>query len=203
MLISVIAWFSFSLKFYLTTGQAINFFSYFTILSNLLVAISTIFYGLAPGSTIGQFFCRLSIQSAVTLYIFIVGLVYNLVLKGIWDPTGWQLVVDNLLHVVVPLLYVIFWLLCSTAGTLEWRTGIYWLLFPLLYLVYSLVRGKLVNWYPYPFLDAGQLGYQQVTVNSLLMLLAFLVVAMLVIGVARFKRRRYQLPAVQESGLPH
>ena len=154
---------------------AANFFSYFTILSNLLVAISLSYQLNFPRSKPGQFFSSTSVSTAIAVYIFIVGLVYNLVLRGIWSPTGWQLVADNLLHVAVPLLYILYWYFFSNPEKLPWKSLLSWLVFPAFYLTYTLIRGALVNWYPYPFVDAGNLGYVKVALNSLAVLAAILI----------------------------
>src|SRR5689334_3371338 len=117
LLIAIITWFALGLQLYLMLNnryaagfnaiQTItNFFSYFTILSNCLVAIVLTVGLLSPGN---NYFTGVKTLSAVALYIFIVGLVYNLVLRNLWHPTGWQLLADNLLHVMVPLLYVLYW----------------------------------------------------------------------------------------------
>ena len=187
-IIAATAWFAVLFQLYLTAGSIANFLSYFTVLCNLLVAVSLTVLILMPSAKAGRFFSTLSVQTAIALYIFIVGLVYNLVLRGIWAPTGWQLVVDNLLHVVVPLLYVLYWALFRPKGSLQWRDGLYWLLFPLAYLLYSLIRGPLVQWYPYPFLDVAKLGYEKVLINILLMLALFLAAGLALIAANRLVR---------------
>lgn len=196
-LLAMVTWFALVLQLKLslnstaTTGFSntktiINFFSYFTILSNCLVAITLSVSLVVPSSATGMFFSKPAVMSAIAVYIFIVGLVYNLVLRGIWEPTGWQLVADNLLHVAVPVFYILFWGIFTPAGQLQWRTILPWLLFPLIYLVYSLVRGPIANWYPYPFLDAAKFGYGQVAINSILVLVAFLATSL---GAVAFNRR--------------
>jgi len=75
---------------------------FFTIQCNLLIAISLTCTALAPHAAPGIFFSKLSVQTAIALYIFIVELVYNLVLRRLHDWQGLQWVVDNLLHVIVP-----------------------------------------------------------------------------------------------------
>lgn len=194
--ITIITWLALALQFYLSlktvssTGFSnaktiINFFSYFTILSNLLVAVSLTASLFSPSSFLGAFFSKISVQSAIAVYIFIVGLVYNLVLRNVWEPKGWQLVADNLLHVIVPLFYVLFWALFTPKNKLQWAHIIPWLIFPALYLAYSLIRGLVANWYPYPFLHAGELGYGKVAINSLLVLVAFIIVGLGMIAVNR------------------
>lgn len=187
--VAIIAWTALILQFYLilqTTGitgfstlkTVTNFFSYFTILSNLLVAVCLTTSLLSPTSGAGSFFLKVSVQTAIAVYIFIVGLVYNTVLRGITNPTGLDWIVDNLLHVVVPVLYVLYWLIFTPKKILQWKNLAPWLIFPAVYLVYSLLRGPTVDWYPYPFLHAGKLGYGQVAINSVFVLLAFLLVGL-------------------------
>lgn len=185
---AVIAWFAILLQFYLKTGSAANFFSFFTVECNLLIAISLTILLFASSSPIGKFFLTVSVQSAIALYIFIVSLVYNTVLRGLVPLSGWGEIVDNLLHVLVPILYIIYWSVFVPKGNLHWKNVIGWSLFPLLYLVYSLVRGSIVHWYPYPFLNADKLGYEKVAINSLGVLAVFVAGAFAMIALNRIKK---------------
>lgn len=194
--IAITAWIAVILQFYLilqTTGTTgfstfktvTNFFSYFTILSNLLVAVCLTTSLISPTSGVGSFFSKWSVQSAIAVYIFIVGLVYNLVLRGLFTLTGLNWIVDNLLHVVVPVLYVLYWFIFTPKKVLQWKNLAPWLIFPALYLLYSLLRGPMADWYPYPFLHAGKIGYGQVTINSVFVLLAFMLTGLGVIAYNR------------------
>ena len=173
--LAVITWFCVILQFYISPDSFINVISYFTILCNSLIAVNLTFSTFFPKTKLGIFFSQLSVKTAIALYIFIVFVVYNTVLRGIWKPTGWQLFLDNMLHVAIPILYILYWLFFVVKGKLNWRNGLYWLLFPLIYLIYSLIRGAVVNWYPYPFLNASKLGYDKVTINIVVMLFVFLI----------------------------
>lgn len=183
--VAIVTWFAIFLQFYLSTGSAANFFSYFTIQCNLLVAISLTCYLLLPAFRLGTFFQNISVQSAIALYIFIVALVYNTVLRGIVVLTGWNWVVDNLLHVVVPLLYVLYYLFYIPKGNLKWKDGISWVYFPLAYLLYTLIRGAIINWYPYPFLNVVNFGYPKVLLNIVVMILVFFISGLLLIALNR------------------
>lgn len=185
IILSLITWFAVLLQLILLKGSFFNFISYFTILCNLLVAVSLTSIIIIPQSKIGNFFQRATVQTGITLNIFIVGLVYNTVLRGIWDPQGWQLVADNLLHVAVPILYVLYWIICTPKRTLSWKDGLTWTYFPLIYLGYSLLRGHFVNWYPYPFLDVTKFGYPQVLLNAGFVVIAFFVFGILLIWIDR------------------
>ncbi|MEO6612889.1 MAG: Pr6Pr family membrane protein [Chitinophagaceae bacterium] len=200
IIIALVAWVGIILQFYLIlqttveTGYSsvkltINFFSYFTILSNLLIAVCLSAVLLSPRSRIGRFFSKIPVQSAIAVYIFIVGLVYNLVLRGIVILNGLNWIVDNILHVLVPVLYVLYWFIFTPKKSLHWKNILPWLIFPGLYLVYSLIRGPLAHWYPYPFLNSEKLGLQKVIVNSCFVLTAFLVISLLLIAYNRSAKR--------------
>lgn len=174
-LLALIAWFCVVLQFYISTDTFTNVISYFTILCNSLIAVSLTFSVFFSQTQLGKFFSGLSVKTAVALYIFIVFVVYNTVLRGIWKPTGWQLFLDNMLHVAIPILYILYWLFLVDKGKLNWKNGFYWLIFPLFYLIYSLIRGSAVGWYPYPFLNVDKLGFGQVLINIVIMLIVFLI----------------------------
>jgi hypothetical protein len=189
-LLALIAWAVIVLQFILRTGTAVNFFSFFTIQCNLLVAISMTYASLFSTSATGNFFTGLSVQTAIALYIFIVALVYNTVLRGLYPLDGWNLFVDTMLHVVVPILYLLYWGFMRPKGNLEYRNGLYWLLFPLAYLIYSLVRGAMLHWYPYPFLNADKLGYNKVGINISVMIAVFLVAGLILIAITRSLKKQ-------------
>ena len=174
----------------MTTLQAVGrFLIFFTVLSNLLVAISLSIVLLQPSSQAGRFFTKPSNIAAVTLYIFIVGLVYNLVLRSQWKPTGLQKIADELLHVVVPLLFTIYWIFMAPKIRLPWKSIFPWLVFPAGYLAYAMGRGAAEGFYPYPFLDLKTLAVGNVILNCALVLVAFIAVGLLVIAFSRAVKR--------------
>lgn len=184
----LICWFALVLQLLLLKESFFNFISYFTILSNLLIAISLTTTLISTNTSTGKYFSDIKVQTGIALNIFIVGLVYNTVLRGIWEPQGWQLVADNLLHVAVPVLYVLYWIVFIPKGSLKWKNGIQWTYFPLTYLIYSLVRGHFVGWYPYPFLNVVEFGYQKVFINAGFIMLAFFLFGWLMIWVDGLKK---------------
>src|SRR5262245_19716420 len=92
-------------------GRVVNYFSYFTILSNILVAGCLTAVALDLRSSLAALLRRQAVLAAAALYIGVTGLVYALILSGIWEPTGWQLVADAILHYAMPLLYLAYWAL--------------------------------------------------------------------------------------------
>jgi len=185
----VLGWFALIGQFYLqmkndlvSKGElVIRFFTYFKILTNLLIAICLSFVLLLPKSKIGQFFSNVKTLTALAVYIIVVGLIYNTILRFIWNPQGLQRVVDELLHLIIPLSYLIFWLFFVRKGLLAWHHFWPWIIFPLAYVILVLSRGHFSGFYPYPFLDVKQLGATAVFQNSIGVTLVFLIVSLVFI----------------------
>lgn len=191
-LLSVLAWIAVSLQLGLslqlvrTQGGGIAealviVLGYFTILSNLFVALSAGAVALAPGSQLASSMLR----GCATTAIVVVGLGYHLLLREIWDPQGWQWVADNLLHYAVPVAALAHWLWFQPGTRLPKRAPLLWALYPLAYLAYALVRGEWIGAYPYPFIDVPALGYARVFANAAGLLLVFVAVGALLRLAAR------------------
>jgi hypothetical protein len=197
-MISVVAWFALVLQLLLMVQQAapgtslhavINYFSFFTILTNLLVALCTTLPLLAPHSSAGQFFLRPSTQSAIAVYITIVGITYSLLLRHLWNPQGAQKVADVLPHDVVPVLYVAFWIFLVPKFMLRWSDAVRWLAYPLVYMAYTLARGFVSHWYPYYFIDVDTIGLSRALIHAAGLLLAFFGLGLLFIAIGRWTTR--------------
>lgn len=163
---------------------------YFTITTNLLVAMALSAWAIGPLGPINRFFGRPDVQSMVAMSIVIVSLVYNLLLRGLWQPQGWQWLADVTLHDVMPLLFVVHWWLAVPKASLHWSQIGFWQIYPAAYFVYVLIRGAANGWYPYPFIDVATLGYPRVLVDALAVMLAFVVVAALLMALGRWQARR-------------
>ncbi|MFV8343121.1 Pr6Pr family membrane protein [Flavobacterium sp. XS2P39] len=197
-IIAIVSWFAVVLQLYLIilnrvtslNETIVRYFSFFTIQSNILVALCFTFLWLKPKSKWGLFFSKPKNATAITLYIVIVGIVYNGILRFLWAPTGGQKVADELLHLVVPILVLVFWIAFVPKRELEFRNIVAWLIFPFVYLVYTLVRGAFFGSYPYPFIDVNLLGYKQVLLSSFYMLLAFLFIGVLLVSCGTIRTRK-------------
>lgn len=177
---------------------------YFTIQSSLA-------YGAFAGWSAaraqrGDALASAGVKGAVTLYVVITGLVYHLVLtnsasgfavatvdRGLPETIGSQL-----LHTVVPLLAVLDWLLFDVRGRCRWRYPVYWLAFPLGYLGFALVRGLVVDRYPYPFINVTDLGYAGVAVSAVVLALAFWLLGLLFVLIDRSLAGRFGSPGVAD-----
>ena len=163
----------------------IRFFSFFTILTNIIVAT---YYSLEFFKVERRWFNsrnKAEILTAVTVYITVVGLVYQILLRHIWNPTGMQRLVDELLHSIIPLLVIIYWIIYENKTVLKWKMIPRWLIYPMVYLVYIILRGHLSGFYPYPFVDVATHGLQQVLINSFFMTLLFLVLSLVLVFVGK------------------
>lgn len=164
----------------------LRFFSYFTILANLGVVAVTL-SACRKGT---GWLARPRMRAGIALYIGVTGTIYFLILRHLWQPQGLQWWADCGLHYVSPVSYLAWWLLAPRHGGLNLRDAVAWLLFPLLYLAWVLLRGAWLGEYPYPFIDAGQLGYAKTAVNALGVLLAFLLLGGILLALDRLMSRR-------------
>ena len=145
-------------------------FAYFTILTNLLVAV--VFTGLATRRTHRR---GSWIVAGTMLSILLVGVIYGLLLHGKTELAGGSAVANVLLHMVTPVLVPLFWIMFTPKGQLRWSHPLVWAIYPLAYLAYSLIRGGQTGKYPYPFLDPGLVGWQQTILTTLVIAGAFLI----------------------------
>jgi hypothetical protein len=187
-----LAWFALTVRFSFSVYQAVShsqpvgaalvrFFSFFTIETNLLLA--TVLTISVVRSQADHVMLRPSVKSAVTAYIIIVGLVYAILLRHLAHLQGLQLFADNILHVAIPILYPLYWLAFVPKKRLQWSDPFLWLIFPLAYFVYTLLRGAAFGIYPYPFFDVAKLGYARVSVNALILLGVFCGVGLIVTAI--------------------
>ena len=166
-------------------GGLLSFFSYFTVLSNTLVATVLTCALTSRESAARRWFLQPWVSSGIAVSIAVVGLAYNILLRHLWHPEGWQWLADELMHDVMPLLFLAWWWLCVPKGTLRlWHIAL-WVIYPLVYFAYALLRGHLLATYPYPFIDVDTLGYPQVFVNAGGLLAGFVLIALLVIALDR------------------
>lgn len=162
----------------------VRFFSFFTILTNTLVAI----YFTVVGFIKNQEFKSINnagILTAITIYIFMVGLIYQIALRHVWEPQGLQLVIDELLHSIIPILVIIFWCLYEKTTLVMYSQQLKWAIYPLTYIIYILILGNFSGFYPYPFVDVTNLGMYTVLINSIVLLLMFLMISTLFIFIGR------------------
>ena len=190
---AAIGWFVIGLQYYLIASKpdvtlaeaAIRMLSFFTILTNILVALAMTLPWFAPESKLGAFFSRPSVRTAIASYIIVVSAVYYAILRKLWNPEGLQYLADTIEHCVAPALYIVDWLVFVPKGTVSARSVPWWLLYPVGYAAFSLLHGAVTGFYPYPFLEVTQLGYERVLLNMGVLTAAFAVLGLILVGTDR------------------
>ncbi|MEO8421210.1 MAG: Pr6Pr family membrane protein [Hyphomicrobium sp.] len=166
-------------------ASSLRFFSFFTILTNILAAAALLLPLIAPRSAAGEYLARPTVRTAITGYIIIVGVIYYLLLSGLSQRQGWPMFFEHMLHYVTPPLFVLDWLAFVDKRDLPWRLDLSAMIFPLAYLGWTLLHGAASGWYPYPFLDVTELGYPRAVLNIVGLVLVFLALEMVLIGIGR------------------
>ncbi len=200
-LIAFVAWFGVVLQLYLSLrltdargmgtlqGLAI-YFGYFTVLTNILVAVAATWPAVLPATAPGRFFTQPAAIGWVASSIAFVGVAYFVLLRHVWNPQGLQLLADVVMHYIVPALVVLYSVVALRRTVLRWTAPLWWSLYPVTYFVYVLLRGALMGRYPYHFIDVSQLGYALTLRNALGLWVAFLVLAYVLLLLWRIPQGR-------------
>jgi len=171
-------------------GRVFNVFCFFTIQSNLIVGVTSLLLAVNPNrsSTVFNTF-RLTGVVAIA----VTGLVFHAVLAQLLDLESWDLFANNVLHTVVPVMGVLGWLIFGPRGRASQRVMWLSVLFPIAWLMFTLIRGPIVDFYPYPFVDVIKLGYVRVLINCVWVAVLYFG---LTAGAAALDKRLARVPAM-------
>jgi hypothetical protein len=160
------------------TERLVRLFSYFTIQSNIVVALASGLVLLAPLAR-GRW--RAVVRLDALLCIAVTGVVYHALLSddaATLAPAGqWS---NFLLHTFTPIGAWVVWLLVGPRPRFRWSTVGWAVAYPLAWIAYTFVRGSITGWYPYPFLDVTSIGLGAALLNTAGIALGFLALAALV-----------------------
>jgi len=148
-------------------GSTVFYFSFFTILTNIAAVL--VHAALVSPSGYAWFpaFAGPRMRAGVAVSITLVFIVYAAVLARLWQPQGLFLLCDVLLHYVTPVIFVLWWLIAGADGATRWRDISWWMIYPLAYLAYALIRAPFAGEVPYPFLDVSKNGATSVAITAL------------------------------------
>lgn len=164
-----------------------NFFSFFTIQSNVAAVIVFLIGAALLVTRTGDdpaWFNTL--RACVATYMVVTGIVYNLLLRGVELPQGATLEWSNeILHVAVPILMLLDWIFTPGRTPVPWRKLWIVVIYPIVWAVYTMVRGPFTPneilgqsyWYPYPFLNPNLSHNGYVSVSFYIVLIALVIVA--------------------------
>ena len=161
--------------------QVRRYFSYFTIQSNILVAVSMFFIVRDRLDT--QVFRVVRLASLIG--ITVTGIVAFVALPPSPTYTTANLVCDRLLHVVVPSLTLVGWAVIGPRRKVTRDDLLPSLIWPVLWLAATLALGPFVGWYPYPFLNVGTIGLGRTLLNCAVIAVLFLALGALALWADR------------------
>lgn len=167
----------------------VNFFSFFTIESNIIAAIVLAVGGWAMLTGVRAAWWD-TLRGGATTFMVITGIIYILLLSGMEEALQTTLPWANLvLHYILPVVMLLDWSMNPPNKRLSLKQVGVWLLFPVVYAIYSLLRGPLVNWYPYPFLDPRPEGYVPVFVSMLGIGVATVIICLVIKATGNYQVR--------------
>lgn len=177
--------------------RLVNLFSYFTIQSNILVLIAAVRLLIDPdlsrGSSNGAWWRVVRLTGL--LGIVITGLVYVTVLRPLASPTGIHAALNAGLHYITPPVALVGWLIFGPRPRISWRILLLAMIWPVGWIIYTLIRGAITGWYPYPFLDVAAIG-AAATVRNLAVIIVLAVLLLLIMKAAD------RLPSLRSSRSP-
>lgn len=154
---------------------------YFTVLGNLatfiIMSLAVISRKIRPRRA-----------AAITVVMAVIGIGYHLLLASLYTYQGLAWWADQGLHTAVPALTVVWWLAVAPKAGLKWFDPVRWLIWPIVYIDYALMRGLATGFYPYPFLDISVLGIGQVVLNAAGLAIAFAALGVLLVAIGRIIR---------------
>ena len=171
------------------TLKTVHYFSFFTILSNLLAAAALTTPLVAPSHRFATWAEESGPRASIATYLTITAVVYHAILASQWRPQGLHLVADTILHTITPAAYLVDLALRGGQGEARWIAAAKAMAFPALFGAWTLIHGALSGWYPYPFMNAAKRGYPAVVVTMIEMSLAFAVVALIFIALSRVRAK--------------
>jgi len=159
--------------------SAANFLSFFTVQSNIIGVLVLVALALTARRARSRTFE--SVRGAAVLYLVITGIVFALLLSGVQADLQLTIPwVDTVLHRVMPVAMLADWLIDPPRHRLSRRVVLPWLAFPVAWSAYTLVRGPVVDWYPYPFIDVRVHGYDGVLALGGVLLIGMALAGLLV-----------------------
>ncbi|MBS0225450.1 MAG: Pr6Pr family membrane protein [Proteobacteria bacterium] len=192
-IVAALAWAALLLQLFLSLRLSIDngngvvhglwmYLAYFTVLTNLLVAITATVA--ARRNDGGR---DLAWRGCAVTAVVLVGLGYHFLLRHVWAPQGLQWLADVMLHYIVPLAALAWWLVLPPRRHVAPTAPLRWLQWPLLYAAYALIRGAITGFYPYPFIDVSVLGITRTLIHCIGFGLIFLALAWLLRVLTRLR----------------
>jgi hypothetical protein len=157
-------------------------FRYFTVQSNVLVLIwlttAVIYWNRGRAHPILQ----PVVKGAFTVYITVTFVIFATLLRGLIDPQGIDWYINAVTHYITPIAFIIDWILYERRRSYKWRYVLYWLFYPLAYLIFAQVYGAITGDYLYPFLNLPELRASGLATWVVILTMVFVVLGLIYTG---------------------
>ena len=165
IIFAALSWFTFigsAINYAITYGSILpwfNAFKSFTYQSNLLISIwltLAIVWHNKPESLekiTGP------LKGAFTMYITITFLIFAILLSPFYQPTGFAVFSNLILHYIAPIAFIVDWVFTETKVRYNWNILPYWITYPIGYIIFAVIHGTFTGSYIYFFFDIKALGF--------------------------------------------
>jgi hypothetical protein len=161
--------------------RLVDFLGYFTNTTAILATGVAILALARPASP----FAQPGAVTATAVYILVVAVTYEWLLRG---PTHGLRVISNMgVHEVLPALVILLWLVFTPKAGLRWTQPLAWVIYPAVYIAWTLAHGTVVHTYPYFFADVNKLGYPRALVNGAGFLVVFYLLGLGAVALGRIR----------------
>lgn len=162
-----------------------NSVSYYTFQSNLMVVLWLTLALFYKNKDIKPKFLASPVRGAITLYITFTLIIFATVIAPYYHPTGLALYTNFVSHYFLPIAFIIDWLITETNFKYEWKYIIYWCVYQLFYLIYTLIRGYFTGFYPYPFFNVSSISILRLFINIIILMVLTLLLSFIYIYINR------------------
>ena len=185
-----------------------NFFAYLTNQSNIAFVVLLTVAGVIALRRVRDPRWLTVALALVLTWTITAGLVFAILvwqagIRGIRIDVPWS---DQVLHFWLPAATVAAWALAPGHRSVPWRVVPVTLAYPVAWGIFTMIRGPLIGWYPYYFLDPRQVsGPAEFLVSSAIALATFAAVATLLVLISRMplpRRLRTDAEAAPRERVP-
>ncbi|MGO4103428.1 Pr6Pr family membrane protein [Leifsonia sp. YAF41] len=181
-----------------------NFFSYFTIQSAMAAVVMFTLAAIVAFRRREDPPWLDVLRTLVTTYIIVSGIVFAVMVvesssRAYRIDVPWS---DQLLHFWIPAFALLDWLFDPHKNRMRWRLLGWVVIYPLVWGVFTLIRGAQVGWYPYFFLDGSQVSVAETVIYCLMCLAIIVGVTALLVATSRLRLSPWWTPAPQRHPVP-
>ena len=167
--------------------RVIDLFGYFTIWSNALVVFTITNLFLNPKRSDKRF---ILLRNTSLLMILMTGILYHLLIAPTAHPQSWNIYTNAFQHYVTPILTVLIWLLVGPRRWFNFRMTISVFAIPTAYLLYTFIRGAIIDRYPYGFFNVIKYGYASVGTTLIMIYIAGYILALLFLALDKLLSKK-------------